>query len=369
MCGIAGAIALKSNAGNLSDPLDRIVERMSQHLTHRGPDGSGLWNSPSARVVLAHQRLAVIDLPDTGRQPMTYAERFWVTFNGEIYNFKDLRSQLSTLGHSFRGESDTEVLLASIAQWGIDAALVRCVGMFAMAVWDERDQIPHLARDRMGEKPLYIGEIAGYLFFASELRAFRAIPGFSPQISGSAVSAYLRDGCIPGRLSIYEGTYKVPPGHVVTIRAARDQQLLADWSRPDRAPAHNQLEPRRFWSCQAAAVHGRESLLTDERAAIDEGEELLRQSVRMQAHASQSINGFADLCASGPPPCSIVRRSTECSQFARRRFVGIGTSTCRRVARRRTRCGRWWCCRRGRIQRPQTLRGPAPRERATKIKR
>src|ERR1700735_4078401 len=98
MCGIAGAIALKSNAGSLPDPLERIVERMAQRLTHRGPDGSGLWKSPSARVVLAHRRLAVIDLTDTGRQPMVYAERFWVTFNGEIYNFKDLRSQLCSLG-------------------------------------------------------------------------------------------------------------------------------------------------------------------------------------------------------------------------------------------------------------------------------
>ena len=292
MCGIAGAIALKSNAGNLSDPLDRIVERMSQRLTHRGPDASGFWKSPSGRVALGHRRLAVIDLTDTGRQPMVYAERFWVTFNGEIYNFKDLRSQLRALGCSFRGESDTEVLLAAIAQWGIDAALARCIGMFALAVWDERDQILHLARDRMGEKPLYIGEISGYLFFASELRAFRAIPGFSPQISGSAVSAYLRDGCIPGRLSIYEGTYKVPPGHVVSIRAARDQRLLADWTRPDRAPTHDQLVPRPYWSCLSAAERGRKSLLTDERAAIDEGEELLRQSVRLQAYADVPTGAF-----------------------------------------------------------------------------
>jgi asparagine synthase (glutamine-hydrolysing) len=222
---------------------------------------------------------------------MPYADRFWVTFNGEIYNFQDLRRQLRELGHSFRGESDTEVLLAAIAQWGIDAAVGRCVGMFAFAVWDERDQIMHLARDRMGEKPLYVGEISGYLFFASELRAFRAIPGFRPQISGSAVGAYLRDGCIPGRLSIYEGTYKVPPGNVLTIRAARDQRL-ADWSRPNRTSSQNEVEPRRYWSCQAAAVRGRESLLMDERAAIDEGEKLLRQSVHLQAHADVPTGAF-----------------------------------------------------------------------------
>src|ERR1700734_836906 len=219
MCGIAGVIALKSNPGTPSAPLDRIVERMVRSLAHRGPDGSGLWKSPSAPVVLGHRRLAIIDLTETGRQPMDYAGRFWITFNGELYNFKELRPQLQALGHVFRSESDTEILLAAIAQWGIDDALKRCVGMFALAVWDARDQVLHLARDRIGEKPLYLGEIFGHLFFASELRAFRAIPGFDGRISGSAANGYLRDGCIPGALSIYEGVYKLPPGHVLTIQA------------------------------------------------------------------------------------------------------------------------------------------------------
>ena len=163
---------------------------------------------------------------------MDYAGRFWITFNGEVYNFKELRPQLQALGHGFRSESDTEILLAAIAQWGIDDALRRCVGMFAFAVWDARDQVLHLARDRMGEKPLYLGELSGHLFFASELRAFRAIPGFDARINGSAANGYLRDGCVPGALSIYEGIYKLPPGHVLTVQAGRDLRLLCRMASP-----------------------------------------------------------------------------------------------------------------------------------------
>ncbi len=292
MCGIAGAVALHSNPGGWSDPLERVVERISQRLAHRGPDGSGLWTSPSGLVALAHRRLAVIDLTVTGRQPMAYAERLWGTFNGEIYNFKDLRSQLDALGHRFRGESDTEVLLAAVAQWGVEGALGRCVGMFAFAIWDERDQILHLARDRIGEKPLYIGQISGYLVFASELRAFLALPGFKPRISGCAANAYLRDGCVPGRLSIYEDVYKVPPGHMVTIRAGRDQRLTSNWGHPGKPISPEELKPRAYWSTPATPLRGQRYLITDERAAIDEGEELVRQSVRMQSHADVPTGAF-----------------------------------------------------------------------------
>jgi asparagine synthase (glutamine-hydrolysing) len=265
---------------------------MSQCLTHRGPDGSGCWKSPSGRVALAHRRLAIIDLTDTGKQPMSYGERFWVTFNGEIYNFMDLRSRLRALGHTFRGESDTEVLLAAIAHWGVDEALNRCVGMFAFAMWDERDHALHLARDRMGEKPLYLGQLFGHLFFASELRAFRAIPGFGAQISGTAANAYLRDGCVPGAFSIYEGIYKLPPGHVVTVQADRDQRLTRSWPQLGGVLAQNDLRPRSYWSCRQAAAAGQESPITDQRAAIDQGEALLRESVREQMHADVPTGAF-----------------------------------------------------------------------------
>lgn len=292
MCGIAGALVLETARGKMSDPLDRIVGRMAQRLAHRGPDGAGLWKSPSGRVALSHRRLAIIDLTDTGRQPMDYAGRFWITFNGEIYNFKELRPELHALGHTFRGESDTEVLLAAIAQWGIDGALSRCVGMFAFGLWDARDRVLHLARDRMGEKPLYLGEISGHLFFASELRAFRAIPGFDARISARAANAYLRDGCVPGALSIYEGIYKLPPGHVLTVHADRDQRLPAGWPQTANSSSQSELKPRAYWSCRDIATRGGQSLITDQRVAIDRGEELLRQAVRAQMHADVPTGAF-----------------------------------------------------------------------------
>ena len=292
MCGIAGAIALRPAVGGIFDPLDRIVERMAQRLIHRGPDGSGVWKSPSGRIALSHRRLAIIDLTDTGRQPMEYAGRFWITFNGEIYNFTELRPQLHALGHSFRGESDTEVLLAAIAQWGIDQALSRCVGMFAFAVWDAQEQVLHLARDRMGEKPLYFGEISGHLFFASELRAFRAIPGFNSQISGQAASAYLRDGCVPGAISIYRNIYKLPPGQVLTIHAGRERSLSAGWLHPGDASRSGEFAPHAYWSCRDAATNGQKSKIVDQRAAIDQGEDLLRQSVRGQMRADVPTGAF-----------------------------------------------------------------------------
>lgn len=292
MCGIVGAIALTSDRGGFSEPLARIVERMALTLTHRGPDGAGLWQSPSGAVALAHRRLAIIDLTETGRQPMGYGDRFWVTFNGELYNFRDLRSQLHGLGHAFKGESDTEVLLAAVAQWGIDEALRRCIGMFAFALWDEQERVMHLARDRIGEKPLYLEEHSGHLFFSSEVRAFRTISGPAARISADATNAYLRDGCVPGALSIYEGIYKLPPGHLVTIRALAGQRLTRDWPQAQSSHGMGTLTSRRYWSCRDIAKEERGFVITDEQAAIDQGEELLRQAVRMQMRADVPIGAF-----------------------------------------------------------------------------
>lgn len=278
MCGIAGAIELAAAGGSAAGPLEETVERMSRSLIHRGPDAAGLWTASSGRVTLAHRRLAIVDLSEGGRQPMSYADgRYWVTFNGEIYNYRDLREQLRALGHTFRSESDTEVLLAAIAQWGIDDSLRRIVGMFAFAVWDEREHLLHLARDRMGEKPLYIGEVGRRLFFASELRAFRTIPGFQRAISGDATAGYLRDGCVPGTRSIYEGVYKLGPAQVLTVRAGREQ----------REP-----KPRAFWSCREAALRARQLPLLDEASALDQAQQLLLESTRLQMQADVPTGAF-----------------------------------------------------------------------------
>jgi asparagine synthase (glutamine-hydrolysing) len=295
MCGIAGVVALKSDAGRRSEPLPVIVERMSERMHHRGPDGAGVWSSHSGSVALAHRRLSIVDLSEGGRQPMSYASgRYWITFNGEIYNFRELATQLQSLGHSFQSSSDTEVLLAAVTEWGITEALKRLVGMFAFGLWDEYERVLHLARDRLGEKPLYLGEIDGYLYFASELRAFRAIPGFRAQVSGAATASYLRDGCVPSVLSIYDGVYKLAPGHLISVPADRDQHVSQSGVKadPEGARGSCELQARAYWSCAEVAVQGQAQIITDETAAAEQLESLLRDSIRMQMHADVATGAF-----------------------------------------------------------------------------
>lgn len=277
--------------------LGAVVERMAQRMLHRGPDGGDAWSSPCGYVALAHRRLAIIDLSEGGRQPMSYANgRYWITFNGEIYNFRELTAELHSLGHRFRSGSDTEVLLAAVAQWGIEAGVQRLVGMFAFALWDSQERTLHLVRDRLGEKPLYFGEVDGRLYFASELRAFGAIPGFSARISAAATAAYLRDGCVPGSLSMYEGVSKLAPGHLVTVTAGRERQR----------------EPVCYWSCTDVALRGEAAPIVDEAQAAEEVEQLLLQSVRLQMHADVPTGVFL----SGGVDSSVVTALTQAQASA-----------------------------------------------------
>jgi asparagine synthase (glutamine-hydrolysing) len=224
---------------------------------------------------------------------MSYADgRFWISFNGEIYNFRELSVELQALGHHFLSDSDTEVLLAAIAQWGIDAALKRLVGMFALAVWDQRERVLHLARDRMGEKPLYLGTVDNHLFFASELRAFRAIPGFNARINPLAVAGYLRDGCVPGLLSMYEGVYKLPPASVVTVRVNGGQRLSPQWAATNADTSGAELRYRPYWSCVDAALAGRSCLIRDEHEATEHVERILSDAIRMQMHSDVPSGAF-----------------------------------------------------------------------------
>jgi asparagine synthase (glutamine-hydrolysing) len=269
---------LASAASAPRQGLGSLVERMTDRMIHRGPDGAGVWSSPCGAVALAHRRLAIIDLSEGGRQPMSYADgRYWITFNGEIYNFRELTTELRALGHQFRSGSDTEVLLAAVAQWGLEAGVKRLVGMFAFALWDPQERVLHLVRDRLGEKPLYYGEVQGCLYFASELRAFAAIPGFQARISGAATAAYLRDGCVPGTLSMYEGVHKLAPGHLVTVRAGGDRQLPV---------------PSCYWSVTDAALRGEADPIVDEDQAEREVERLLLESVRLQMHSDVPTGVF-----------------------------------------------------------------------------
>src|SRR6516164_10987417 len=191
MCGIAGILLREgANTRHLS-----AIEPMLATLHHRGPDGKGIWLDRASGVALGHRRLAIVDLSEAGHQPMlSEDENLVITFNGEIYNFTTLRPGLEAKGHRFRGNSDTEVMLAAFESYGIEAALKQFSGMFAAGIWDRKQRLLHLVRDRLGEKPLYIALADSALLFASELKAILAYPGFDPVVDRRALAMMLRRG-------------------------------------------------------------------------------------------------------------------------------------------------------------------------------
>ena len=218
MCGIVGILL----APHAREPraLSAIAE-MAATLHHRGPDGDGFWLDSEAGIALGHRRLAIIDLSDAGRQPMlSSSERFVMTFNGEVYNFAELRSKLELKGYRFRGHSDSEVMLAAFEVYGIEAALRQFAGMFALGLWDRKERVLHLVRDRVGKKPLYVAAIDKGLLFASELRAIRAYPGFQPRVNGAALAMALHQGWIADEQCIWEGVFKMRPGAILQIGRA-----------------------------------------------------------------------------------------------------------------------------------------------------
>jgi len=217
MCGIAG-LFLRAPAGA---DLAGQARAMTDRLVHRGPDGAGQWSDPEAGIALGHRRLSVIDLSPAGAQPMVAASgRHVIVFNGEIYNHPALRARLEAEGHmGWRGASDTETLLAAIGAWGLAAALQAAQGMFALALWDREARVLALARDRVGEKPLYVARLPGGIGFASEIKALHAAPGFDATIDHGAVAAMLRLGYVPEGQAIYRGVTKVPPGTILRFDA------------------------------------------------------------------------------------------------------------------------------------------------------
>ncbi len=229
MCGIAGFLQLKSAA--LSDPRQTIA-RMTSTLRHRGPDYQGLWVDDAGILALGHRRLSILDLSAAGRQPMLSASRrFVIAFNGEIYNHIDLRAALDAEQRmAWHGSSDTETLLAAIERWGVKAALERSVGMFAIALWDTRTRTLTLARDRMGEKPVYYGRSGGAFLFASELKAFRAFPGFEATLDPDALGLYFAFSYIPAPRSIFKQVHKLMPGTILTLSEDGSETRCAYWS-------------------------------------------------------------------------------------------------------------------------------------------
>jgi asparagine synthase (glutamine-hydrolysing) len=214
MCGFVGFLRFRQS----NFEADAAVQSMLSTIQHRGPDSQGFWKNETQDVVLGHCRLAIIDLSETGHQPMHSAsKRYTVSFNGEIYNFRELRLELAKLGHSFKGTSDTEVLLASIEQWGIAQSVQKFNGMFAFALWDSTTRKIYLARDRFGEKPLYYAWIGYNFVFGSELRTIRSFPEFKAEISVPSLDEFFRYSYISAPSTIYDGVMKLPPGSFAVI--------------------------------------------------------------------------------------------------------------------------------------------------------
>ncbi|MCS5598113.1 MAG: asparagine synthase (glutamine-hydrolyzing) [Alphaproteobacteria bacterium] len=220
MCGLAGVMALGRAASDHHD-LTSLLEAMSGKIQHRGPDSSGLWQDSNVPLALGHRRLSIVDLSELGHQPMASADgRYMIAYNGEIYNFLSLRRTLEDAGHRFKGHSDTEVLLAAISHWGINTALQKINGMFAIALWDVQAKELHLIRDRFGKKPLYVGWAGGDFIFASELKAFSAHPEFSKtkSINKNALAQFMRFSYVPAPYSIFDNVWTLPAGHRLTLK-------------------------------------------------------------------------------------------------------------------------------------------------------
>jgi len=273
MCGLAGVLEARSTSG-----LGDLARSMAEALVHRGPDDGDIWCDSGAGIALAHRRLSILDLTPTGHQPMiSPSGRYVLAFNGEIYNHADIRHELNLRGsQAWRGRSDTETLLAACEAFGVRGALTRSVGMFAVALWDRTERALFLARDRIGEKPLYWGRMPGGVAFASELKALRRVPGLDFAVDRNALALYMRHNYVPTPFSIYRGIRKLHPGELLRIAG------------PDQAATSE-----RFWSAKELVAQGlAQPLACDAEEARDQVEHALRRSIKEQMIADVPLGAF-----------------------------------------------------------------------------
>jgi asparagine synthase (glutamine-hydrolysing) len=279
MCGFAGFLYRTTD---MSYPEAKsTIDDMVSTLRHRGPNSQGAWVDAIGGVALGHARLAIVDLTEHGHQPMrSISGRYIIALNGEIYNHLELREQLdkSRQQVSWRGKSDTETFLAGVEVWGLDLTLRKSVGMFALALWDQQEQLLFLARDRIGEKPLYYGWQKGQFVFASELKALRRTASFEGVIDRDAIALQMQLGYIPSPYSIYKGLQKLLPGCVLQVRFSRGPELE---------------RPVPFWSLRGVMDEGRKNpFVGSETTAINRLDELLQNSVRNQMEADVPLGAF-----------------------------------------------------------------------------
>jgi len=284
MCGIAGIWDVSH--GLTAEDGRAAVRRMTDALNYRGPDDDGHFQDVAAGVALGHRRLSVIDLSPEGHQPMSSASgRYVIVFNGEVYNHRSLRRELVPLGATFRGHSDTEVMLAAIEHWGLEQAVKRFVGMFAFALWDRRERSLSLVRDRLGIKPLYYGWIGSLFVFGSELKALRQCPGFANPVDRDALCLLLRHNYIAAPYAIYQGIRKLQPGTSLTVTS----DMAA--SRADAAALA--AKALIYWSARDVAEAGvADRMRLSDADATDELERLLRDAVALRMEADVPLGAF-----------------------------------------------------------------------------
>jgi asparagine synthase (glutamine-hydrolysing) len=288
VCGLAGFV--QASFRDVNDLTGRL-SRMTDAIAHRGPDDDGVWVDAETGVALGHRRLSILDLSPQGHQPMiSLSGRYVIAFNGEVYNHRALRKELegpisnssSTMEEGmgcWRGHSDTEVMLAAFERWGVEGALSHFNGMFAFALWDRQDSVLHLARDRLGEKPLYYGWMGDTFLFGSELKAIKAHPAWQGEIDRGALALYMRHTYIPAPYSIYSGIRKLLPAHVLSI--------------PLSAGNIETPPSRAYWSLKAVAEAGvRHPFAGNEAEAVESLDGLLRDAVKLRMEADVPLGAF-----------------------------------------------------------------------------
>ena len=275
MCGIAGFCNLKGDR-------ERTIEKMKEKMFHRGPDAGGNYFSEDGQVTFGHRRLSIVDLSENGSQPMkSHSGRYIITYNGEIYNYKKIAQKLldEKKVDAFRGTSDTEVLLEAFEAYGVKEAISLCKGMFAIALYDRKEQVLYLLRDRIGEKPLYYGQVGESFAFSSDIGALTVLEGFKNPINTAVLDLYFVHGYIPAPYSIYEDIYKLEAGTMLKIKL------------PFNNLEYVEIEP--YWSVKETARKGQQNLFKGSAVeAADELERLLKESISEQMVADVPVGAF-----------------------------------------------------------------------------
>jgi asparagine synthase (glutamine-hydrolysing) len=280
MCGFTGFLYTNAHQWD-----ENVLHSMAATITHRGPNDAGYWCDKDQGIGLGFRRLSIVDLSPAGHQPMfSGSGRYVIVFNGEIYNYRALRAELEGANKGngaigWRGHSDTEVMLACIEEWGVEASLAKFNGMFAFALWDRRERILHMARDRYGEKPLYYGWMGGTFLFGSELKALKAHPAWNGEIDRGSLALFTRYNYIPAPYSIYQGIHKLPQGQVLSLSFPHRRIYLP--------------KPRGYWSVKETAEAGMQHPYgRTEKEAVDDLDNLLRDAVAIRMEADVPLGAF-----------------------------------------------------------------------------